>query len=185
MALAPVLHSFQLELHHVDRGVEQRLPVKVAQHPSETMERLWLRLLAYCLAWEERLAFGRGLSEPDEPDMVVTDLTGQVVHWIRVGKADAVKVQRVLDRNKGARVTVLFESPARLEEFLLDAQEAKLARAERLELLAADPALVRALASGEERRGKLVVTVVGDHLYLERDGAALDGTLTRASVPGP
>jgi uncharacterized protein YaeQ len=183
VALAPTLHTFQVDLHHVDRQVEQSFQVRVAQHPSETLERLWLRLLAYCWAWEERLAFGKGLSEPDEPDLLATDLTGQLTQWIRVGKAEAAKVQRLLDRNRSARVTVFFDSRVRTDDFLANAAAGELSRAERLELLAIEPALVQALAAEEGRRGKLVVTLVGDHFYVERDGHAFDGAVTRIALP--
>ena len=65
MALPSTLHHFDVALSHVDRGLDLKLAVKAARHPSETIERLWLRLLAFCWQWEETIAFGPGICEPD------------------------------------------------------------------------------------------------------------------------
>ena len=66
MALPSTLHHFDVALANVDRGVQLDLAVKAARHPSETAERLWLRLLAYCWQWEERIAAAE-LAALDEP----------------------------------------------------------------------------------------------------------------------
>ncbi len=178
VALAASLCDFEIELSHVDRGVEAKLRLKTARHPSETFARVWLRVLAYCLWYDERLAFGPGLSDPDAPDLLLTDLTGQPAHWIRVGKSEPAKIQRAADRNP--RVSVLFESPARLAAFVEAARAEGVERLEEVELAAVDPALVDALAAGEERRAKAQVTIVGDHFYVQKDGASHDGALERA-----
>jgi uncharacterized protein YaeQ len=180
MAQAPVLCDFELELNHVDRGLEARLRLKTACHPSETLGRVWLRVLAYCLFYGERLVFGPGLSDPGAPDLLETDLTGQPMHWIRVGKAEPQKVQRAADRH--ARVSLLFESPARLAAFIETAREEGIARLSAVELAAVDPAFLAALAASEERRAKAQITIVGDHFYVQKDGESLDGPLERARI---
>ncbi len=182
MALTPTLYDFDVALSHVDRDLHERLSFKVARHPSETLDRMWLRALAYCWLHEERMTFGPGISDPDEPDLFAEDLTGQKTLWVRVGKPDPVKLQREADRAGRARVAVLFESPQRLEAFVAEAREAKLARLARIELAAVDATLLARLAAVEERRTRLALTIVGDHLYVERGGQALDGALTRATL---
>ena len=179
MSLAPTLHTFQLELSHVDRGLHQEMTLKVARHPSESLERLWLRLLAYCWQWEERLEFGPGLSDPDTPDLWTKDYTGVTTRWIRVGKADPVKVQRAGDQNAQAQVVVLFESPDRMDAFLKEAHEQQTSRVARAELAAVGGELLKTLAARDERRVKLSVTFVGDHFYVDREGETCDGPLTR------
>jgi len=182
MALPPTLHDFEIALSHVDRGLDEKLSVRTARHPSETLERLWLRVLAFCLFHEERLVFGPGLGEPEAPDLATYDLTGRLTRWIRVGKADPEKVQRAVDQNAGAQVAVLFESPARMESFVAEARAAGRTRLGSVELLAADPALLAELAKAEGRRARLSLTVVGDHAYVEHAGATCDGPFTRASL---
>ncbi|MHB8417745.1 MAG: YaeQ family protein [Myxococcales bacterium] len=180
MALAPALCDFEIELQQVDTGLAAKLRLRTARHPSETFERVWLRVLAYCLYYRERLAFGPGLSDPDTPDLIETDLTGQPTHWIRVGKADPQRIQRAADRNP--RVSVLFESPPRLAAFLAEARKEGLGRLGEVELAAVDPALLRGLAANEERRAKASVTIVGDHFYVQKDGESLDGPIERARL---
>jgi uncharacterized protein YaeQ len=182
VALPSVPYHFEIELSHVDRDLHLRLSLKVARHPSESLERLWLRVLAFCLFHEERIAFGPGLSEPDEPDLFADGLTGEKVLWVRVGRPDPVKLQREADRARRARVAVLFEAPARLEAFVAEARERRLPRLGRAELVAVDPALLRALAAADERRTRVLVTCAGDHLYVERGGTSRDGPLTTARI---
>jgi uncharacterized protein YaeQ len=182
MAQAPVLHDFEVTLNHVDRGIEQQLHVRTARHSSETVERVWLRLIAYCMEWEERLEFGPGLSEPDSPDLLATDLTGQTTLWMKVGKADPAKVQRASNQNSRARIVVLFESAARMEQFVIAAAEEKLNRLSRVELWCAPQEVLSELGKTEGRRAKASVTIVGDHLYLERGGESFDGPFLRTVI---
>ncbi len=182
MTLAPTLYDFQVALSHVDRSIDQpQLVIKLARHPSETMQRAWLRVLAFCWLWEERLTFSKGLSEPEAPDIECRDYTGLVTRWVRVGKADPLKVQRAVDQNPHAKVVVMFESAQRLEAFLVEAREAKATRVVKAELAAVDADLLRSLSQFDSRRIKLSLTFVGDHAYVECEGQSFDGPLTRAT----
>jgi uncharacterized protein YaeQ len=182
MAQAPQLYDFDIELHHSDRGIDEKLTLKAARHPSETLERVWLRVLAFCWLYEERLQFGPGLGDPEAPDLLTNDLTGRLTRWVRVGKSEAAKVQRAANQNSGAAVSVLFESPSRMETFIAEAKEEKLTKLGKVELAAIDPDLVKELASKDVRRTKLVVTLVSDHFYIDRAGEALDGALERGRL---
>jgi uncharacterized protein YaeQ len=179
---APVLYDFEVALAHVDRGLSEELSLRTARHPSETLARVFLRVLAFCFFHRERLVFGKGLSDPDAPDLEARDLTGLLSLWIRVGKAEPARVQKVADQNGAARVAVFFESPQRLEAFLAAAQAEKLSRLSRVELLAMDPKVASALAEKDERRHKLAVTIVGDHFYVEQGKRSVDGPLLRGSA---
>ncbi|MGK8505904.1 YaeQ family protein [Nocardia asiatica] len=79
----------------VDRGVYQELELRVARHPSESAEFMLTRVLAYCLEYEEGIAFSDGgVSSTDEPAVLVRDLTGRITVWIEVGAPDAERVHR-------------------------------------------------------------------------------------------
>ncbi len=182
MALTPTLYDFDVALSHVDRDLHLRLAIRTARHPSETLDRVWLRVLAYCWLYEERLEFGPGLCDPESPDLFADDLTGQKTLWVRVGRPDPMRLQREADRAGSARVAVLFESPQRLGAFLAAAREANASRLGRAELAAIDPALLAGLAAVDERRTRIGLTVVGDHLYVERGNQTLDGPLVRAAL---
>jgi uncharacterized protein YaeQ len=181
MALPSTLHDFDVALEHVDRGVHQRVTLKAARHPSETLERLWLRVLAYLWLHDERLRFGPGLCDPDAPDLLADDLTGVPVLWVRVGRPDAARLAREADRNARARVVAVFEGTDRLAAFAADARAAGVRRLSRVELVAFDAALLAALAQRSERRVKMSLTIVGDHLYAQLGEASFDGPLTRGS----
>lgn len=92
MALQATPYKVELNLTDLDRGVYQNLRLTVARHPSETAERLAVRLIAYALWYDEQLAFGRGLSEVDEPALWEKSLDGRVLHWIEVGQPDAERI---------------------------------------------------------------------------------------------
>jgi uncharacterized protein YaeQ len=98
-----------------------------------------------------------------------------------VGRPDPGRVERDLNQNAGAKVAVLFESPRRMEAFLLEARERRLARLAGAELAAVDPHLLRELSTLEDRRIRLSVTLVADHLYAEVSGRMIEGPLERGS----
>lgn len=182
MALPSTLHHFDLRISHADHGLERELSLKVARHPSETMERVWLRLLAFAWKWREGLAFGPGLCEPEAPDLVATAPDGRATLLVRVGKPDPLRVDRDARQNAGARVAVLLDSPRRLQAFLEEGRVLGLPALGAVEVAAVDPALLAELSGREDRRIRCSVTLVEDHLYVEVDGRMADGPLHRGSA---
>jgi uncharacterized protein YaeQ len=187
MALPSARYEYRLALSHVDRGVETAETVIAARHPSETAEHLTVRVLAFCLLHREGIGFGPGLADGEASDLEAHDLTGRVTLWVECGATDADKLRRVVQHHPGAEVHVVFAGERRREELLaqLAAAPRAIRGAERVTLWTLDPALVRAAAENEERRQRWVVTIVGDHVYLEIDGRQLDGPVERASLSPP
>ena len=104
MALSATTYKLHLTLSDTDRGVYETLRRTVARHPSETELRLTARILAFGLWWDERLEFGRGLSEVDEPALWRHSLDGRVEHWIDVGRPDADRMTRAARHQPRASV---------------------------------------------------------------------------------
>ena len=181
MALPSTLYHFDLHVSRADEGVDAAAAFKVARHPSETMERVWLRVLAYAWKWRDDIGFGPGLCEPDAPDLLATLPGERLALVVRVGKPEPSRVARDVHQNAGAHVAVLFEGPRRLAAFLAEAEEGGLARARDADLAAVDGAMLAELAAIDERRLRVVATFVADHLYLEVNGRALDGPLHRGA----
>lgn len=181
MALTAMLYDFQIALSNVDRNVDQGLSFKLARHPSELMERTWLKVMAYCWLWEERLAFGPGLGDPDAPDLETRDYTNVVTRWVRVGRGDPAKIQKAVDQNGNGKVNVLFESEERQTAFLGEASDAKLNRLAKAEFAALDSDFLSELGAMEERRHKLTVTLSGDHFYVDTGKQTIDGPLIRGT----
>lgn len=94
MALTATIFSFDIKLNNLDRGVYETLAFKAAQHPSESDEYFVARVLAYCLEYTEGISFGRGLAEPDEPAITVSDLSGTRQTWIEIGNPTAERLHR-------------------------------------------------------------------------------------------
>ena len=104
MALNATIYKAALQISDMDRHVYREHALTLARHPSETEERLMVRLLAFALnvphdTEHGALQFARGLSDADEPDLWQHDLTGQLVQWIEVGQPD----ERRLAGHRGAR----------------------------------------------------------------------------------
>ena len=86
MAQGSQVYHVEIQLADADRGRYADLQFSTPQHPSETVERLILRLLAYALLYQEGMDFRKGgVSQGEEPDLSVHDLTGQLQHWIEIG----------------------------------------------------------------------------------------------------
>lgn len=104
MALKATIYKAELQVNDLDRHYYQSHSLTLAMHPSETEERLMVRLLAFALNAEEGLAFGRGLSSEDEPDLWRRDLTGQVEQWIEVGQPEESRIRKACGRAREVRV---------------------------------------------------------------------------------
>lgn len=89
MALTSTTYKVHLDITDTDRGIYEAVHMTVARHPSETEERMVARILAYALWYDERLEFGRGLSDVDEPALRLRGLDGRTEHWIDVGRPDS------------------------------------------------------------------------------------------------
>jgi uncharacterized protein YaeQ len=177
MALGATIHHFAVRLSDADRSVYATLDFKAARHPSETAEALVARVLAYCLEYTEGIAFSRGLSEPDEPAVLVRDLTGVLQAWIEVGVPDAARLHKA---GKAApRVAVYTARPDRLRQQLAGE---RIHRAEALELHAVDRGLLEALAARLARRMSFDLAVSGGHVFLSLDGETLDGAVERFAL---
>ncbi len=105
MALKATIHKIDLQIADMDRHVYVEHALTVARHPSETDERMMARVLAYALNAQDGIAFTRGLSEVDEPDVWVKTLTGDIALWIDIGQPDETRIRRACHR--AAAVLVL------------------------------------------------------------------------------
>jgi uncharacterized protein YaeQ len=181
MALPSTLHHLDLHVAHAERGLEASAALKVARHPSESVERLWLRIVALAWQWTEGIAFGPGLCDPDAPDLHVDAPGGRRALAVRVGAPAPARVDRDIRAAAGGRVAVLFESPRRLAAFLDEARAQGLQRLAAAELAALDPALLAALSLRDARRLRAGFTFVEGHVYVDLDGDALDGPLHHAA----
>jgi len=104
MALPATICKAVLHVSDIDRNYYAEHALTIARHPSETDERMMVRLVAFALNAHADLTFGKGLADGDEPDLWRKDLTGAIAHWIEVGQPDDKALLRAAGR--AARVTV-------------------------------------------------------------------------------
>lgn len=170
MALGATIHTFDVQLADVDRGVYDDVTLRVARHPSETDSNMMLRVLAYCLEYQEGISFSEGISATDEPAVLVRDLTGRVTAWIEVGAPDA---ERLHHGGKLAdRVAVYtHRDPAKL---LASWAGKRIHRAEALVLRSFDAGFLDGAVAALARRNTMTVSVGDGLLYLELGGATLN-----------
>lgn len=178
VALTSTIHTFDIALNDVNRGVYEQLSLKVACHPSETEEYLATRVLAYCLEYAEGIAFSKGLSEPDEPAISVRDLTGALKAWIEVGAPDAARVHKA--SKASPRVAVYTHKEPRL--FLRAYEGARIHRAEALELYAVDRDLLAEVVQRLDRRVKFSLTATEGQLFLDFGGDSVSGAVERLTL---
>jgi uncharacterized protein YaeQ len=175
MALQATVYNFDIELADSDRGVYESLALRVARHPSESEEYLVARLLTYLLELADGIAFSRGISDPDEPAIVVRDLTGAIHTWIDIGTPDAARLHKA--SKAATRVVVYTHKDPR--QFLNQLAGEKIHRADELELYAIDRALISALAARLDRRVAFNISVADRELYVAIGTENLHGAVVR------
>ena len=175
MALGATIYNFDVELADADRRVYESLALRVPRHPSESEEYLVTRLLAYLLEYVEGIEFSRGVSDPDQPAIVVRDLTGTITTWIEVGTPDAARLHKA--SKAAARVAVYtHKDPA---QFLKQLAGERIHNAEALELYAIDRALIGALVARLDRRVAFSVSVTDREVYVSIGAENLTGAVVR------
>mgnify|MGYP001620197674 CR=1 FL=1 len=173
MAISATIYSFSLQLSDIDRGVYQNLELKLACHPSETLEYMLTRLLAYCLEYEDGIVFTDGISAGDEPAVLVRDLTGRITAWIEVGAPDPDRLHRGA-KLAGRAAVYTHRDPA---PFLEQLTGKKIHRAAELPVYALDRGFMKAAAGAIERRNTASLSVTERQLYLDLNGKTFSGTI--------
>ncbi|HEX23253.1 MAG TPA: YaeQ family protein [Chromatiales bacterium] len=98
MALKATIFKAELQISDMDRNYYAAHSLTIARHPSETDERMMLRLLAFALSADEQLSFTRGISSDDEPDLWQQSLSGEIEHWIELGQPDEKRIRKACGR---------------------------------------------------------------------------------------
>jgi uncharacterized protein YaeQ len=173
MATGATIHTFDVQLADVDRGVYDDFMLRVARHPSETDTYMLTRLLAYCLEYEEGIAFTEGIAATDEPAVLVRDLTGRVTAWIEVGAPDAARLHfgsKLADRT----VIYTHRDPAKV---IAQWAGKTIHRADAIVLHSFDAGFLDDASAALARRNTMTVSVTEQQLYLELNGTHLSSAV--------
>ena len=170
MALKSTIFKAELSIADIDRGYYRDHALTIARHPSETDERMMVRLLAFALHADDALEFGRGLSTDDEPDVWRRDLTGAVERWIEVGLPEEREVRKACGR---AREVHILAYGGRAVDLWWQGAREKLERQDRLAVSEVPVEASRALARLAARHMRLQVTIQEGHVFVADDATSV------------
>jgi uncharacterized protein YaeQ len=174
MALTATIYRVSVELAHIDRGVYETLDLRLARHPSETLDYMTARLLAYCLEYTEGIAFTDGVSSTaDEPAILVRDLTGRVNAWIEIGLPSADRLHR---GHKLAGRAAVYTHRA-ITQVLAELNGHGIHRAGDIPVVELDRGFVATLGESLDRRSTMSLSVTEGSLYIELEGRHLETQL--------
>ncbi len=168
MAIKATIFKASLQIADIDRGVYVSQNETLARHPSETDERMMVRLLALALNvppdpdHEGALQFAKGMWDPDEPELWQKDLTGRIVHWIEVGQPDDRRLMKAA--GKADRVSVYSYSAS--TSIWWGGIASKVTRARNIEAWQIAAADSQALAAMAARGMQLQLTVQDGTVYV-------------------
>jgi len=163
MALKATIYKAELQLSDLDRQHYGSYSLTLARHPSETDERMMVRLLAFALHASEHLSFCKGISDEDEPDLWEIDLGGNLERWIEVGLPEEKRIRKACGR---ARQVVVITYSGRTAELWWQQNQAALARQDKLTVLQLPAAQSQALAALAERTMNLTCTLQEGQIWL-------------------
>ncbi len=178
MASGATVHTFAVQLADVDRGVYDELDLRLARHPSETAPFLLMRVLAYCLEYEEGIGFSEGISATDQPAVSVRDLTGALQAWIEVGAPDAARLHSGSLQAARVRVYTLRE-PTKLVSLYAGK---KIHRADEIRVHGFEPGFLDSASAAVERRNTLTVSVTERRVYLDVNGESFSSEILTAPI---
>lgn len=169
MALSATMYRFEINLSDVERGVYETLELRPAQHPSESDAYLVTRVLAMALEYRDDLAFGRGISTPEDPGLSAPNQMGGIDLWIEIGHPSGDLLHKV---TKQADQVVVYthKSP---EPLIAELESGDVYRGDEVTVVAFDPAFIDAVAEALTRNSKwdvlrnegVVYVTVGDETF--------------------
>jgi uncharacterized protein YaeQ len=170
MAIKATVFRAELQVSDMDRNYYATHALTLARHPSETDERLMVRLLAFALYADERLLFGRGLSSDDEPDLWRTSRSGEIELWIDLGQPDDARIRKACGRSQ--QVVVITYS-GRAADIWWDKVAPSLSRCGNLTVIDIAASTVAELAALAERGMRLQCMIQDGQAELYGEGSSI------------
>jgi uncharacterized protein YaeQ len=165
VAIKPTIFKLHISLSDVNRNYYDSLNLTIAQHPSETLQRMMARVLAYCINAQEQLVFSRGISATEEPDIWAHTLDGNLALWIDVGEPT---VERIKKASHIAKVVKVYSFNTKSDVWWETGRP-------RFAELSADVFRfewegIKTLAALAQRTMDMSVTITGDSAYVATGG---------------
>jgi len=180
MALKATIYKADLQIADMDRHVYGDHALTIARHPSETDERMMVRVLAYALYAQDGIAFTKGLFDVDEPEVWVKNLVGEITLWIDLGQPDDARIRRACGRAEQV-VVLCYGSGC---EVWWKQIASKLTRFTNLTVLQLSADSSHALATLAARTMRLQCMVQDGEIWLNSDSESVPATPIRLMSPG-
>ncbi|MDP2806263.1 MAG: YaeQ family protein [Gallionellaceae bacterium] len=168
MAIKATVFKANLQIADMERHYYQDHTLTLARHPSETDERMMIRLLAFALHAQEYLEFGEGMNDDSEADLWQKDLTGAIQLWIDVGIPDEKLIRKACGR---AEQVIVYCYGGRVAEMWFAKDSAQFARQKNLTIINLPVESSRELAKLAQRNMNLQCTIQDGQVWLS-DGEA-------------
>jgi len=166
MAIKSTIFKADLQIADMDRNYYQPHMLTIARHPSETDERMMVRLLAFALHADELLSFGKGLSTEDEPDLWLKDYSDEIRLWIDIGQPDEKRIRKACGR---AKQVAVYCYSGRSAEIWWEQNRSKLQRIDNLSVIYIQHEASKKLALLAQRTMQLQCTVQDGQIWLGDD----------------
>lgn len=162
MALKSTIYKASLQIANMDSHYYADHQLNIACHPSETLQRMMIRILVFALNAHDALEFGKGISDTDEPDLWRKDLTGTIEQWIEVGQPDERRILKACGRSAEVRV-YLYASTGPI---WWKQTQSKVSRANNLQVFQIAPEVAKDLEQLCERTMQLQVTIQDGEIWV-------------------
>ncbi|WP_237065597.1 YaeQ family protein [Microbulbifer guangxiensis] len=171
MALKATIFKAHLQIADMDRDYYDSHQLTLARHPSETDERMMVRLLAFALNASERLEFTRGLSSDDEADLWQWSLGGELESWIEVGLPSEERIRKACAR---AGQVLVYSYGRRTAPVWWQKAAGALARFDNLRVLLLPADACEALAALADRNMELQATIQDGHIWMNAGAESVE-----------
>ena len=163
MALTATIYNLSIDLADIDRGLYERFDLCIARQPSETVEYMFMRVIAYCLEYGDGIMFTQGVAAGNEPAVLIRDLTGRITAWIEVGMPDTERLHRGLKLAGRAAVYTHRD----VQKLLMQLSATNIDRLATVPVYEFNRAFVDEVAGLLERRSAVSISITERELYLE------------------
>ncbi|MFT5083428.1 MAG: hypothetical protein ACI9Y1_001471 [Lentisphaeria bacterium] len=175
MAIKSTIFKVELSISDMRRHYYAEHMLTIARHPSETDERMMMRVLAFALNAHERMEFGKGLSNDDEPDVWLKSLSGEIDLWIDVGRPDEERIRKASSR---ANKVIVWAFGGNTADMWWKTIEEKITRFKNVTVHKLPPEQSRALALFAKRTTQLQCTIEDESAWLSDNESTIEIELT-------
>lgn len=184
MSFVAAFFNFSIDLSNADRSVYCQFRVKVPQHPLESLEHLYARVLAYCHCYREGQLFSGGMFEPKDPTIWHKEVTGDLILWAQIGCPDRKKLEAALRSTGQTEHRIYFFDDRQVGEFCHMLRGSRTNWVEPIQFFMLPHELLEQLVPLSHSSPRWSVTFIDNRVYLSIDGTDLESEVLPVDIWG-